>query len=201
MNIRNWVIRKPEQKLAEKISRELGISLSCAKILLNRGVDSIEEARIFLYPEIEKLNNPFLLSDMEKGVLRIRKALDTGEKILVYGDSDVDGITSICIIYRTIKALGGDVFWYTPEDESYGLNKEVIEKYSKENIKLMVTVDCGITAFEEIDFAKLQGIDTIVCDHHEVQSQGLPGAYGVIDPKRADFSLSFQRACRLRGFF
>ncbi|MCX5781918.1 MAG: single-stranded-DNA-specific exonuclease RecJ [Elusimicrobia bacterium] len=191
MNNLNWILQSPNNNIVGEISHTLNISLACAKILANRGIKSVDEAKIFLFPEIENLNNPFLLPDMDKAVSRIRTAIDKKEKILVYGDSDVDGVTSVYILYTTIKSLGGDVYWYIPKDEGYGLKKEIIEEYAKENTGLIITVDCGISSFDEISYAKNLKVDTIVCDHHEVHPSGIPNAYAVIDPKRADSKYPF----------
>ena len=191
MNLKNWVLKKVDGNLVDEISQGLNISSTCARVLINRGISSVDSARAYLNPELDNLHNPFLLPDIDKAVKRIRAAFDKKEKILIYGDSDVDGITSVCVLYNTIRSLGGNAVYYTPEDESYGLKKEVIEKHSKEGVRLIITVDSGISAFEEIVYANKLGLDTIVSDHHEPQDSGLPEAMAVIDPKRRDSKYPF----------
>ena len=192
INSKNWVLKTADQPLVDELAGTLNISSACARLLVSRGISSADEARIFLSPRIEGLHNPFLLPDMSLAVKRIRSAFDKKDKILVYGDSDVDGITSVAVLFSAIRSLGGDGVYYTPEDESYGLKREVIERFSKEGVRLMVTVDCGISAFEEIELAKSLGLDTIVCDHHEVVGGGIPKAIAVIDPKRKDSLYPFR---------
>ena len=192
MNSKNWVVKKTDSGVVDEIAQGLSISATCARVLINRGISSVDSARAYLNPELDNLHNPFLLPDIDAAVKRIRAALDKKEKILIYGDSDVDGISSVCVIYNTLRSLGGNAVYYTPEDESYGLKKEVIEKFAKEGARLMITVDCGISAFEEIILANKLGIATIVSDHHEPQESGLPEALAVIDPKRRDSKYPFK---------
>ena len=191
MNQKKWVVKTTDGRLAGELAQGLNISATCARVLINRGFSSVNSAKAYLNPELDNFHNPFLLPDIDSAVKRIRSALDKKEKILIYGDSDVDGISSVCVVYNTLRSLGGNAVYYTPEDESYGLKKEVIEKHAKEGVSLMITVDCGISAFEEIILANKLGIDTIVSDHHEPQESGLPEALAVIDPKRHDSKYPF----------
>lgn len=167
------------------------ISAPVARVLVNRGINTLAEAEVFIDTEKGNLHNPFLLPDMDAAVKRIRLAVDKKEKILVYGDRDVDGITSICILIRTLRSIGADPFWYIPSDEGYGVHKMIIDRYSKLGVTLIVTVDCGITSFECADYAKELGIDFVITDHHEPAEAGIPKAVAVVDPKRMDSKYPF----------
>ncbi len=186
-----WKLKAPDPGAVAAVAAALQISPTAASVLVNRGMDTPEAARDFLNPSIEGLHNPFLLPDIYPAVDRIRAAVDRKEKILVYGDRDVDGVTSICVMVRTLVALGADVAWYIPSDEGYGLHNDIIKRYADQGITLIVTVDCGISAMEETSFASGLGIDMVVTDHHESPSTGIPRAVAVVDPKRADASYPF----------
>ena len=188
---KKWNIKALDEKLVSEIAQGLKVSLPVAKVLVSRGIASLREAELFVDPGKGELHNPFLLPDMAAAVKRIRKAVDSGEKILVYGDRDVDGITSICIMVRTLKSIGVEAFWYIPSDEGYWLNNEVIDRYAKQGVRLIITVDCGISAADNIEFAKTLGIDSVVTDHHEQAPTGLPAAVAVVDAKRADSKYPF----------
>lgn len=183
---RPWVVSRQDQNQVEVLSRELHVSRAAAAVLVNRGITTPAEAEKFMNPDLIDLANPFLLPDMEKAVARIRKAVDNGEKILVYGDRDADGVTSICVMINTLKSLGASPLWFIPSDEGYGLHKEIIDRYAAQGVKLMITVDCGISAFDETAYAGTKGIDVVITDHHEPLPSGLPAALAVVDPKRAD---------------
>ncbi|MFH1368716.1 MAG: single-stranded-DNA-specific exonuclease RecJ [Elusimicrobiota bacterium] len=190
-SLKTWVVNQPDKDIVEIFIRELGVSRPAATVLVNRGITTVEEARGFLTPELGDLANPFLLPDMEKAVARIRKAIENKEKILVYGDRDVDGVSSICVIVQTLRSLGAEPVWYIPSDEGYGLHKEIIERYVVQGITLMITVDCGISALEETAYAVSRGIDVVITDHHEPLPAGLPQALAVVDPKRAASSYPY----------
>jgi single-stranded-DNA-specific exonuclease len=180
---KRWIYKTPDAALVSEMSEKLGVSKAVASVLVNRGIDSVKEAELFLNPDIKRLNNPFLLPDINKAVARIRLALGRKEKILVYGDRDVDGVTSTCIMVRTLKSLGGDVLWYVPSNEGYGLNIDVIKNHAEMKARLIITVDCGVTALKEVQFANSLGIDVVVTDHHEPTDDGLPAASAIVDPK------------------
>ena len=188
---KNWNTKLHDDKLIREIAQGLKISPPAAKVLVNRGVASLKEAEVFLDPEKGILHNPFLLPDMDAAIERIRRAVDKKEKILVYGDRDVDGITSICIMVRTLKSIGVEPSWYIPSDEGYGVHNEVIDRYAKQGVSLIITVDCGISAVENVKFARELGVDVVVTDHHEPAVTGIPDAVAVIDPKRADSKYPF----------
>jgi single-stranded-DNA-specific exonuclease len=189
--INNWVFKNPDPLLVTGIMEQLKLSRPAAEVLVNRGVTTATEARAFLSPSLDDTANPFLLPDILPAITRIRKALDANEKVLVYGDRDVDGVTSISVMVRTLRSLGADPLWYIPSEEGYGVHKEIIERYAAQDVTLIVTVDCGISAVEETEFARGLGIDVVVTDHHEPPSTGIPKAEAVVDPKRADSRYPF----------
>ncbi|HHW03461.1 MAG TPA: single-stranded-DNA-specific exonuclease RecJ [Thermoanaerobacterales bacterium] len=163
------------------------------QLLKKRGVESRDQIEVFLDSKIEDLYNPMLMKDMEKAVERINVALKKSERITVYGDYDVDGITSTCIILKTLKKLGGNVDYYIPSrlDEGYGLNMDSIEKIQRRGTTLIITVDNGISSFEEVEYAKTLGIDVIITDHHEPQNQ-IPQAAAVVNPKQRNCNYPFK---------
>jgi len=160
-----------------------GLPLPISQVLSARGI-SPEESKAFLEPRLEDLNDPFLMSDMDKAVERIITAVKKSQKIMVHGDYDVDGVTSLSLLYRNLTGIGLNVIPYIPDrfTEGYGLSSQGIEKAREEGISLIITVDCGITALEEIEIARKYGIDVIVTDHHEPQ-ETLPEATAIINPK------------------
>ena len=175
-----------------EISSRLGLSATCAKILYNRGATSAALAQKFLLTDDSKLHSPFLMKDMDKAVERILASVNNGEHITVYGDYDVDGVTSVTLIYLYLKSTGAHVDYYIPtrEGEGYGLSESAINTLSESGTKLIITVDTGITAKEETDYAKTLGIDTVVTDHHECLSV-LPDVCAVVNPHREDCSYPF----------
>lgn len=188
-----WQVAEIDRDKVREFSRALGIKPIVAQLLLVRGVKNLKEAEAFLNPDLASLPNPFLLRDMEACVERIRKAIAAGEKILIFGDRDVDGITSVSILNRTIKTLGAKhVFWYIPSTEGYGLNVPAVERFKKEhNITLLITVDCGISNRAEIKIIREMGIDVIVTDHHEPPEK-LPECAAVLNPKLAGSQYPFR---------
>ena len=164
-----------------------GLPLPIAQVLSARGI-SPEESPAFLEPRLEDLNDPFLMRDMDKAVERIITAMKESQKIMVHGDYDVDGVTSLSLLYRNLTSIGLNVIPYIPDrfTEGYGLSSQGIEKAKEEGISLIITVDCGITALEEIEMARKYGIDVIVTDHHEPR-ETLPEATAIINPKVDDY--------------
>jgi single-stranded-DNA-specific exonuclease len=163
------------------------------QLLKNRGIKTREELNRFLDPRIDYLYDPMLLKDMDKAVSRIKKAIANSEKITVYGDYDVDGITSCCMMVRLLRKMGAKVDYYIPSrlDEGYGLNKEAVKKIHGTGATLIITVDNGISSFEEVEFASELGIDTVITDHHEPRDT-IPKAVAVVDPKRRDCKYPFK---------
>ena len=189
---KKWEYYKNNKEEAQKLEKEYKINKLLANILANRGIGT-EEAKVFLNPTRKDFHNPFEMPDMEKAVERILKAKENNEKIIIFGDYDVDGITSITVLKSFLKDIGIECSQYIPNrlNEGYGLNKEAIKKIAEEKYTLMITVDCGITGIKEIEYAKQLGIETIVTDHHETTNE-LPNAIAVIDCKRKDNKYPFR---------
>ncbi|MDR0822489.1 MAG: single-stranded-DNA-specific exonuclease RecJ [Endomicrobium sp.] len=176
-----------------EMSKKFGLHPKVAALLANRGIVADSDINIFLSGGLKYLHNPFLFRDMKKAADRIRQAIDSKEQILVYGDRDVDGITAVNIIVWTLKTLGANILWYVPADEGYRIHKDILSQYAETNVKLLITVDCGIAANEEIEYAKNLGMDVILTDHHEPINEGIPkGAYAIIDPKLSGTKYPFK---------
>ena len=172
---------------------QAGLSPLLAAVLAARGMDTAEQARALLDPPQQELHDPLLLKDMDKAVRRVRQAIESGETVAVYGDYDVDGITSTCLLTDFLSRQGIPVVPYIPSrlDEGYGLNREAVTLLAGQGVKLIVTVDCGITAVEETDLARTLGVDVVITDHHECKDD-LPGACAVVDPCRPDCPSPFK---------
>ena len=190
---KKWQIYETDENKIQEIEQKYQINKLLATILVNRNITKKEDIRLFLEPTRADFHNPFLISDMEKAVERIIKAIENQEKVTIYGDYDVDGITSITVLKSFLQDRGLAVESYIPNrlEEGYGLNKQAIEKIAKSGCQLMITVDCGISAIEEINYANSLGIETIVTDHHEPGNE-LPKALAVIDNKRKDSTYPFR---------
>ncbi len=190
---KKWQIYETDEEKIKKLQEKYQINKLLATILANRGITQKEEIRLFLEPTRNDFHDPFLIKDMEKAVKRIITAIEKQENVTIYGDYDVDGITSITVLKSFLQDRGLEVDSYIPNrlDEGYGLNKEAIGKIVDKKTQLMITVDCGISAIEEISYANSLGIETIVTDHHEPGAK-LPEALAVIDNKRKDSSYPFR---------
>lgn len=190
--IKKWEVSKIDEKKTREIAEENNISTLMAQILMNRGFEKHDDIQSFLHPALENLYDPFLFKDMDIAVDRIIEARDNNEKVTVYGDYDVDGITSITVLKKFLSEMDVDVDYYLPSrlEEGYGLNNDAIKKIADNKTNLMITVDCGISAYEEIEYAKSFGIDVIVTDHHECP-EILPNALAVVDHKRQDNTYPF----------
>jgi single-stranded-DNA-specific exonuclease len=193
MNLK-WVIQDDLDKdVIESFSKLLKVPKIISQILLNRGIDTFEKAKLFFRGKLEDLYDPFLLPDMGKAVDRIIKAINGKEKILIYGDYDVDGITAVSMLYLLLQQLGADVIFYIPNriKEGYGITILGIDEAFKKQIRLIISVDCGITAIKEIEHAQRLGMDVIISDHHEPGLE-LPKAFAVLNPKCQDSNYPFQ---------
>jgi single-stranded-DNA-specific exonuclease len=185
-----WIVKQPKDQQIE-IQKELAASLNIspilAQLLVQRGVHTFEEARSFFRPDFASLHDPFLMADMDKAVERMTAAIRENEKILIYGDYDVDGTTSVSLVYKFIKKIYSNVDFYIPDryNEGYGISFQGIDFASEQGCKLVIALDCGIKAVEKIEYATRAGIDFIICDHHTPDLQ-LPNAVAVLDPKRPD---------------
>ncbi len=190
---KKWEINKPDEEKVKEIESKYQINNLLAKILVNRGITTESEIRQFLNPTRKDFYDPYLMPDMEKAVGRILKAIENKEKVLIYGDYDVDGITSVTVLKSFLQERGLKVDEYIPNrlDEGYGLNKPAVEKIAQEKYTLMITVDCGISAIEEVKYANSLGIEVIITDHHE-PGEKLPEAIAVVDSKRRDNKYPFR---------
>ena len=214
----NWVIAKQNIKLRNKISDKLDISHITAQLLINRGIKDEHEAEAFLNPRLFDLPSPFLMKDMDIAVRRLHEALKNNEKVAIYGDYDVDGVTSTSLFYNFVKSLGMNVVTYNPDrlSEGYGINTDAIKKLHNEEVTLIISGDCGITAYNEVEFAKGLGIDFIITDHHQPPDR-IPDSLAVLNPHQKGCSypakeitgvgvvfnlvVAFRRHLRDEGFF
>lgn len=189
---KKWEFYNPNEKKAKEISEKFNVSELLATVLLNRNIIKDEDVKLFLNPTRKDFHDPYLMPDMEKAVNRIITAIDKKEKTIIYGDYDVDGITSITVLSKFLKERNLNVGAYIPNrlEEGYGLNKKAIKKIADEGYKLIITVDCGISGTEEIDYAYSLGMEVIITDHHE-PLEVLPKALAVIDCKRKDNKYPF----------
>lgn len=183
---KKWQIYESNNEKIEEISKKYNLNKLLATILVNRKIEE-NQIETYLNPNRKNFHDPFLMPDMEIAVNRILKAMENKEKIIIYGDYDVDGITSITVLKSFLKDRGIDVDQYIPNrlEEGYGLNNPAVKKIADQDYDLMITVDCGISGIEEIKYANSLGIETIVTDHHEV-GEDLPDAIAVVDAKRKD---------------
>lgn len=172
------------------LSRDLQVSELLAGLLINRGITTAQEGKVFLEPEVKDLHDPFLLNGVGEAVSRIKEAISKREKILIYGDYDVDGLTATALLTSVLKEIGGNVSSYIPHriKEGYGLNEGAIHLAHKDGVSLILTVDCGTNSHPEVILARKLGIDIIITDHHEVESIALPPAVTVINPHQLDCS-------------
>ena len=190
----NWDI---QSEVSEEDMRKLSSSLnnlpiSLTSILIRRGVDTFEKAMKFFRPSLDDLNDPYLMKDMDKAVERVINARDNGEKIRIYGDYDVDGVTSVSMFYSLVSKYYPNMDFYIPDryEEGYGVSEKGVKDASENGVGLIISLDCGIKANEKVKLAKSLGIDFIICDHHE-PGEELPDAYAILDPKRKDCSYPF----------
>ena len=191
---KKWEVCKENKNDIDKISKENGLSNLISSILASRGIIEKEDVREFLNPTRADFHDPFLMPDMEKAVDRILKAIQTQEKTIIYGDYDVDGITSITVLKKFLEERNLQVGEYIPNrlNEGYGLNKEAVKKIAEQGYKLIITVDCGISCIEEIKYATELGLEVIVTDHHE-PAEELPKCLAVVDAKRKDNQYPFNQ--------
>ena len=185
---KKWIIKEQgDKETVRHLSEVLNIDESLANLLVQRGISTFEEAKTFFRPELNRLHDPFLMKDMDKAVNRIEKAIASKEKILVFGDYDVDGTTAVTLIYTFLKNFYDKIHFYIPDryEEGYGISLKSIDFAHKNNYSLIIALDCGIKANEKVAYAKKKGIEYIICDHHR-PGDNIPEAYAVLDPKRED---------------
>ncbi len=189
MSEKRWAYKPtPNYLIVNNLSQELSIDKALATMLVQRGISDFDEAKDFFRPQIEHLHDPFLMADMEKAVERLIEAIENGEKIMVYGDYDVDGTTAVALVYGFLSTFYGNLEYYNPDRyaEGYGVSVQGIEWASEQGVSLIVCLDCGIKAQDKVTLAKEKfNIDFIICDHHE-PDETLPAAVAVLDPKRKD---------------
>ncbi len=191
-----WIYQsEPDPEIVDGLSSSLGFGTFESKILVLRGIDNYQKAREFFKPKMEDIHNPFLMADMQKAVERIATAIENGEKIMVYGDYDVDGTSAVAVMYLYLSKIVEKKFldFYIPDrnSEGYGISTEGID-YAKQNgFSLIIALDCGIKAADKIDYANSIGVDFIICDHH-LPGDEIPNAFAVLDPKRKDCRYPFK---------
>ena len=194
---RKWTVREPgNPETVGRLATELGVDRVLAELLVQRGVETFEQARRFFRPSLSDLHDPFLMKDMDKAVERLHDAIQKGQKILVYGDYDVDGTTAVALVYSFVRRFTKRVEYYIPDryDEGYGLSYKGLDWASDNGIDLLITLDCGIKAIEKVEYARSKGIDVIICDHHLPENE-LPAAVAVLDPKQEDDHYPFDDLC------
>lgn len=185
-----WIINSlndDQKKHQDEIAKELKIDPVLAKLLVQRGITTFEEAKQFFRPTLNALHDPFLMTDMQKAVDRLNTAIGKNEKIMVYGDYDVDGTTAVALVYKFLLQYTSNLIFYIPNryTEGYGISYAGIDFAVSNNVKLIIALDCGIKAIEKVAYAKERGVDFIICDHHNPDIQ-IPDAVAVLDPKRSD---------------
>lgn len=193
---KKWTLKHFGKVEKNELSAEIGISSEISQILKNRDIITEKDAKIFMDPSLDYLRDPFLMKDMQKGVDRIKKAIQNNERIFIYGDYDVDGVSSTSILILYFKSIGYDVDYYIPNrlNEGYGISNEALEKINQQGCDLLISVDCGITSAKEVEFAKYLGMDVIITDHHECQDD-IPDAVAVINPKQKECKYPYDFLC------
>ena len=193
----NYEPLTPDQtKAAKELGEKLNISPILSSLLLRRGITTESAAKRFFRPQLADLINPFLMKDMDVAVDRLNDAMGRKERILVYGDYDVDGCTAVALVYKFLQQFYSNIDYYIPDryDEGYGVSRQGLEYAQKTGVKLIIILDCGIKAIEEIAYAKKLGIDFIICDHH-VPDEVMPDAVAILNPKREDDPYPFKHLC------
>ena len=185
-----------EQQLAVEMAAELKISPALAHVLIRRGIKDTQEAHKFFRPQLTDLHDPFLFQDMQKAVSRLNEALGRKERILVYGDYDVDGCTAVALVYRFLQQFYSNIDYYIPDrnEDGYGVSRKGVDYACETGVGLIIVLDCGIKATDEIAYAKEKGIDFIICDHH-VPGDELPPAVAILNAKRADNTYPYEHLC------
>jgi single-stranded-DNA-specific exonuclease len=192
-----WTLKsKPEKEKVQKLQNELQVDEIIATLLIQRGVETYEQAKTFFRPSLNDLHNPYLMKDMDKAVSRIEKAIENGENILVFGDYDVDGTTAVSLVSSYLRSYYSNVTTYIPDryDEGYGISYKGIDYADDNEISLIIALDCGIKSIDHVAYANEKSIDFIICDHHRPGDE-LPNAIAVLDPKRSDCFYPYDELC------
>lgn len=189
---KRWTNLEADESEVLELQKQLNIHPILCKLLVLRNIKTFEQAKAFFRPSLEQLHDPFLMKDMDKAIDRIEKAITQQEKILIYGDYDVDGTTAVSVVYSFFRNVYGSIQYYIPDryTEGYGISFQGIDYASEENVTLIIALDCGIKAHDKINYAKQKGIDFIICDHH-LPDETIPNAAAVLDPKRKDCTYPF----------
>ena len=188
-----WILKEPaDTSKVDRLAAEVGIDRVLAELLVKRGVETFDQARSFFRPSLSDLHDPFLMKDMDVAVERLHKAITEGEKILVYGDYDVDGTTAVALVYSFIQRFTKKVDFYIPDryDEGYGVSYKGLDWAAEGGFNLIITLDCGIKAIDKVEYARSKGMEVIICDHH-LPEESIPAAVAVLDPKREDCHYPF----------
>ena len=191
---KRWVVKpQGDRAKVEALSSQLGMSSVLTNLLVQRGIDTVEKAKKFFSPALRDLHDPFLMKDMDKAVERIEKAVKAGEKVMIYGDYDVDGTTAVALVYKFLSQIGHkNLSFYIPDRyvDGYGISIRSIDHAVRKGVTLVIALDCGIKAVEKVVYAKERGVDFIICDHH-LPAEEIPQAVAVLDPKRTDCNYPF----------
>ena len=192
-----WTLKTaPNKKKVSQLSNDLSVDPILASLLVQRNIDSFKKAKEFFRPSLEDLHDPFLLKDMDRAVSRIEKAIIDNENILIYGDYDVDGTTSVSLVSSYLKTITNHIATYIPDryDEGYGISYQGIDFASDNNFSLIIALDCGIKAIEKVSYASQKNVDFIICDHHKPGDE-IPKAFAVLNPKRVDCTYPYKELC------
>jgi len=192
-----WKLKpEPDYQITAKLAQELGIENTLSKLLVQRGIETYDQAKSYFRPSLNDLHNPYLMKDMDKAVERIEEAISKNQNILIYGDYDVDGTTSVSLISSYLKTIYPNIATYIPDryDEGYGISYQGIDFAEDNGIALIIALDCGIKAIDKVTYASKKGIDFIICDHHR-PGTSIPNAVAVLDPKRQDCQYPYKELC------
>jgi single-stranded-DNA-specific exonuclease len=192
-----WTLKpKPNSEIVSQLSSKLGVENPIASLVVQRGIETFEEAKKFFRPSLDDLHDPYLMKDMDLAVERIEKAIENGENIMVFGDYDVDGTTSVALLSSFLKSFYSNVATYIPDryEEGYGVSYKGIDFAADNDITLIIALDCGIKAIDKVAYASGKGVDFIICDHHRPGDQ-IPKAIAVLDPKREDCEYPYKELC------
>ncbi|MBO5901069.1 MAG: single-stranded-DNA-specific exonuclease RecJ [Alistipes sp.] len=191
---KRWVVKpQGDRSVVESLASHLNMSPVLTNLLVQRGIDTVEKAKKFFSPSLRDLHDPFLMKDMDKAVERIEKAVKAGEKVMIYGDYDVDGTTAVSLVYKFLSQIGHkNLLFYIPDRyvDGYGISIRSIDHAVRKGVTLVIALDCGIKAVEKVAYAKQKGVDFIICDHH-LPAEEIPQAVAVLDPKRPDCNYPF----------
>ena len=190
---KRWEVKKSDSAIVQKLAKDLDVSEIVAHLLALRGIKTFTEAKLFFRPELSHLHDPFLMKNMDLAVKRIETAISKKQKILVYGDYDVDGTTSVAMMYSFLKKYNQNIEYYIPcrYEEGYGISLKGIDYANANNFALIIALDCGIRDIEQIDYANERGIDFILCDHH-TPADKIPNAIAVLNSKQIDCNYPYK---------